>query len=311
MLESMKVLGFIPESKAIKLYKNADGKVVGERYDKVTYLREFLNFTLEGEGGCYVEAESFLSLLPFISRATIKENYLEVVLKNGAEYKFPYMEVEFGAPKIEPPTLEIKGEIDFSTLKKTALQNLVKPEMRCIYVDNNGAVSCNFLQGTVDRGIISRSPVLLPPDLVDYIPAGHVEIYKGGDMLFYTDTESKFIWSPAGDFMESDEAPWYNSIYEQAMGAQAMEFSPVQEGMEESLKRLSLFGKEAVFNSTKVVVGNSYEPVSIPSARGQVFDLEEVIPVISSAKEMVLSEDGTMFLKNGEVTILVSAKEEE
>lgn len=58
-------------------------------------------------------------------------------------------------------------------------------------------------------------------------------------------------------------------------------------------------------------MGNSYEPVSIPSARGQVFDLEEVIPVISSAKEMVLSEDGTMFLKNGEVTILVSAKEEE
>ena len=125
MLESMKVLGFIPESKAIKLYKNADGKVVGERYDKVTYLREFLNFTMEGEGGCYVEAESFLSLLPFISRATIKENYLEVVLKNGAEYKFPYMEVEFNAPKIEPPTLEIKGEIDFFAFICSDLGNFI------------------------------------------------------------------------------------------------------------------------------------------------------------------------------------------
>lgn len=309
MLEAMKVIGFIPESKAVKLYRNED-VVVGERYDKVTYLREYLNIRLDGEGACYVEAESFLSLLPFIRKAAIKENYLEVILKNGAEYKLPYMEVEFSVPKIELPTLQISGEIDFSILKKTALQNLVKPEMRCIYVDEKGAVSCNFLQGTVDEGITSVEPVLLPPDLIDYIPAGNVQIYKGGDMLFYTDAKDKFIWSPAGDFMESEETPWYQSIYEQAKSSSEERFSPVQEGMEESLKRLSLFGKEAVFNSSKVQVGNSYEPVSIPSAGGQVFDLEEVIPVISCAKMMTISEEGTMFLRNGRVTILVSSKEE-
>ena len=310
MLEAMKVIGFIPESKAVKLYRNGD-VVVGERYDKVTYLSEYLNIRLDGEGVCYVEAESFLSLLPFISTAIIKENYLEVILKNEAEYKLPYMEVEFSIPKIELLTLQISGEVDFSILKKTALQNLVKPEMRCIYVDDKGAVSCNFLQGTVDEGITSVEPVLLPPDLIDYIPAGHVQIYKGGDMLFYTDTESKFIWSPAGDFTESDEVPWYKSIYEQAKSSDGEGFSPVQDGMEDSLKRLSLFGKEAVFNSSKVQVGNSYEPVSIPSAAGQVFDLEEVIPVISYAKMMTISEEGTMFLRNGKVTILVSSKEEE
>ena len=54
-----------------------------------------------------------------------------------------------------------------------------------------------------------------------------MQIYKGGDMLFYTDTESKFIWSPAGDFTESDEVPWYKSIYEQAKSSDGEGFSPV------------------------------------------------------------------------------------
>lgn len=311
MLELMKELGFIPESKAVKIYPY-DGNVIGERYDKVTYLREFLDIELEGDGACYVGAESFLSLLPFIKKAQMKENYMDVFLRNGAEYKLPYMEVEFSVPKMEPPTLMIQGELDFSVLKKTALQNLVKPEMRCIYVDRNSAVSCNYLQGTVDRNITSmEEPVLLPPDLVDYIPTGHGEIYKGGEMLFYTDTDKYFIWSPKGDFMESEEGiPWYSSIYNKAMDVDGDTYSPIQSGLEESLKRLSIFGKEAVFNSTKVVVNNSFEPVSIPTASGQVFDLEEVTPIISCGKEILFKSD-TMFLRKDKITILVSAKEEE
>lgn len=309
MLELMKVLGFIPESKAVKVYKYQE-KVFGERYDKVTYLREALNINLEGDGACYVEAESFLSLLPFIQRAVMKENYLDVFLKNEAEYKIPYMEVEFDVPKMDPPTLEITGDLDFTVLKKTALQNLVKPEMRCIYVDGNGAVSCNFLQGTVDKNIVSlQDELLLPPDLVDYIPTGHGEIYKGGDMLFYTDAENRFIWSPSGDFSGDEEEPWYKSIYNQAVEVEGDTYSPIQDGFEESLKRLALFGKEAVFNSTKVEVGNSFEPVSIPTASGQVFDLEEVTPIISCGKEILFKRDA-MFLRNDKITILVSAKEQ-
>lgn len=310
MLELMKEVGFIKESKAIKLYKSEEGKVIGERYDKVTYLREVLGFNLEGEGECYVEASQLILLFPFISRAEIKENYLWVILKNGAEYKLPYLDVEFEAPVMGQMSLQIQGEIDFSILKKTTLQNLVKPEMRCIYVDKKGAVSCNFLQGTVDEGITSVEPILLPPDLVDYIQEGRVEIYKGNDVLFYTNSNTKFIWSPTGDFTEEEE-PWYESIYNQAKESEGIEFSLMQNEIEESLKRLSIFGKEAVFNSTRVIVGNSYEPVSIPTAKGQVFNLEEVIPVIGQAKKMAISESGTMFLKKDKVTILISAKEEE
>lgn len=73
MLESMKVLGFIPESKAIKLYKNAEGKVVGERYDKVTYLREFLNFTLEGEGVAMWKPRVSFHFFPLFQEQRLKK----------------------------------------------------------------------------------------------------------------------------------------------------------------------------------------------------------------------------------------------
>lgn len=316
MLELMKELGFIPESRVVKLYK-LGGKVVGERYDKVTYLREVLpDLDLTVEEPVYVESGRFLPLIPFIQSATARDNYLQVILRNGAEYKFPYIEIEFSRPEVPniAPSIEIEGEIDLSILKKTALQNLVKPQMRCIYVDRNGAVSCNFLQGTVDKGLKSQNPILLPPDLIDYMQSGERGmICTIGDLLFYTNRSTKWIWAPKSELEQSEdeEVPWYKSIYEQSNAAALQNLlSDIPAGIEDSLKRLQFFGTEAVFYADKIMAGENFEPVAIPSAVGGVYTLEEVVSVIPFAKKIAFFNNA-MYLKNGNVTILVSEKEEE
>ena len=316
MLELMKELGFIPESRVVKLYK-LDGKVVGERYDKVTYLREVLpDLDLTVDEPVYVESGMFFPLIPFIQSATARDNYLQVILRNGAEYKFPYIEIEFSRPEVPDiaPSIEIEGEIDLSILKKTALQNLVKPEMRCIYVDRNGAVSCNFLQGTVDRSLKSQNPILLPPDLIDYMQSGERGmICTIGDLLFYTNRSTKWIWAPKSELEQSEdgEVPWYKSIYEQSNAAELQNLlSDIPAGIEDSLKRLQFFGAEAIFYADKIMTGENFEPVAIPSAVGGIYTLEEVISVIPFAKQIAFF-NSAMYLKNGDVTILVSEKEEE
>lgn len=311
MLELMKELSFIPESKALKLYKIED-RVIGERFDKVTYLREVLPIpNFQYEEPIFVEACRFLPLIPFIKDMYAKEGYLEVNLTNGAQYKLPYIEIEFSRPVFEDglePVVQIEGKLDLTILKKTALQNLVKPEMRCIYVDGRGAITCNYLQGTVDRNIVSANPILLPPDLVNYIQVEEsVLICTIGDYLFYTNNSNCMIWAPKGD-LEGDR--WYDTIYENARSVREAEFTELPKNMDETLKRLSLFGSEITFFDDKVVVEDNFEPVCIPSANGGVFTLEEVQSVIQNGKEIYFT-DTTMFLRNGRVTILVSVKEDE
>ena len=289
--------------------------VIGERYDRVTYLRQaFPNIEFVCEHPVFVESGRFIPLIPFIKKMVSKDSYLAVYLKNGAEYKLPYLEIEFSRPEMpdnEEPVIQIQGRLNLSTLKKTALQNLVKPEMRCIYVDNRGAVTCNFLQGTVDTNIRSVDPILLPPDLITYLSDEEsVMICTIGDYIFYTNNSDCQIWAPKGDFSQEEEELWYETIYASAMSVQNEPFTELPDTMEEVLKRLSLFGNDVVFLTDKVVVGDNFEPLNIPSAKGSPFTLEEVSSVISCGKEIYFT-DTSMFLRKGGTTVLVSVKEEE
>lgn len=318
MLENLKELGFIPESRAIKLYKKsgstpAESGIFGERYDRVTYLSEKLpDFEFTITGAVYVEACRFLPLLPFIRSATATANYLEVVLNNTARYKLPYLDVDFECPAIEGDSvLQMSGVIDLSILKKTALQNLVKPEMRCIYVDQEGAVSCNFLQGTVDSSVVSNTPLLLPPDLIDYMgSAEDGKISTTDAHIIYTDGVTKWIWAPKSELSEEDEEKWYFTIRNSARSIDDSVFTSLESDVLEALKRLQYFGNEAVFNHDKITVEENFEPVIFPTAHGGTFALEEVISVLPYGKKIAFS-DSAMFIKNGSVTILVSEREEE
>lgn len=314
MLDLMRELGFIKESRAVRLSKNSLGKPIGERYDKVTYLREHLpEFDLDLGSPVYVESARFLPLVPFIASAKAEENYLQVFLRNGADYKLPYLGVEFSIPDITVGNeyLCIHGKLNFSALKKTALQNLVKPEMRCIYVDEKGAVSCNFIQGTVDKNIktLSGQKLLLPPDLVVYIPDGEQgSIYVSGEYIVYETLGRDYIIAPLTELSE-EESPWYDIIYNKAQIPQEG-FAPIPAGLEEALKRLQCFGNDVVISADTLTVESNFEPISLPGAHGGEYTVEEVLSVLGGGKE-ILFKDTEMYLKNENITIMVSEKSDE
>lgn len=317
MLELLKEMGFIPESRAVKLYC-LDGKVVGERFDRVTYMREVIGtFPLEIQSPIYVEAGRFLPLVPFIDSANSTENYLHVLLKNGAEYKIPYLEgIEFSRPQFsdDSPQVLLEGKIDLSALKKTTLQNLVKPEMRCIYMDERGSVSCNFLQATVDKNLRSPCRVLLSPDIIDYIPVSDSDsiIASIGDYLFYTDTVSRWIWAPKAEIEEvSDgEIAWYDTMYNLSDAVPEDYFVTVPPDIEGAIKRLSFFSDEAEFMEGRIVSGQNYEPLSLPQNASGKYTLEELGSVISIGKQIAFYENA-LFLRNDKVTVIVSEKEDD
>lgn len=312
ILDRLRELGFVKESRAVKLFNSSDGPI-GDRYDRVTYLREPLpKFVLETDRPVYVEASRFIPLISFIKKATALENYLEVVLKNGAEYKLPYLDVTFDFDVPMPTTApKIDGKMDFTALKKTALQNLVKPEMRCVYVSQNGAVSCNFLQGTVDKNIkiLHGEPLLLSPDIINYLPNdAEGKIYVQDDYIFYVGDFNDMIIAPKTELSE-EEDPWYEVIYTKAEGATG-EYMPIPADLEEGLKRLQCFGNDVIFEQDRVVSDSNFEPIRIAGAHGGEYEIEEVLSVLSGGKEILFKET-EMYLKNGNITIMVSEKSDE
>lgn len=322
MLETMKELGFIPESRAIKLYVNDSSVAIGERYDRVTYLRETLPIRLQVSEPVYVESGRFLSLLPYISTAEARDNYLEVKLRNGAIYKLPYLDIEFDRPQLseEEPTIVLQGVLDFTAVKKTVLKNLVKPEMRCIYVDDKGAVSCNFLQGTTDlnlRSSVQGLKFLLPPDLVDYMDTaepGMIAII--GSHLFYMSTgdsqHKKWIWAPTAQFDEvaEGEQAWYDSIFAMTQSIDESSLCAMPEGIEDALKRLASFSDTVEFTPDKIISGDNFEPLGVPTANGEKFSIEDVSSVVAPSAGIGIY-DGVLYMRKNNVTVLVSQKEEE
>lgn len=316
MLELLKEMGFIPESRAVKLY-NLEGRVMGERFDRVTYMRELIGtFPLEVESPVYVESGRFLPLVPFIRSARATENYLHVILRNGAEYKIPYLEdMDFSRPELGDVAFNIliEGKIDLSALKKTALQNLVKPEMRCIYVDERGAVSCNFLQATIDKNLRAPHKVLLSPDLINYIDTSSdtAVIGEAGDYLIYTDRQSRWIWAPRAEFEEvsEEEMPWYESMYSLSNDVPEDYFVSVPTDIEGAIKRLSFFSDEGEFKEDRIESGQNYEPLALPRNATGKYTLEELLSVVSVGKQIAFY-DSALFLKNENITVIVSEKED-
>lgn len=311
MLELMKGLGFIPESKVL-LLQPFNGKAFGIRYDRVTYIGEPLDIPLGGQRSVFVEADKFLPLLPYIRSIIARPDYLVVNLDNGAVYKLPYMQAEFDCPAFSLYQVSgiMKGSLDFSAVKKTALQNLVNPEMRCIYVDTYGAISCDYIRGTYDRNLFSTVPVLIPPDMYNYAQSDKTgALYKLEDTLFLEYDDGSFIASPTGDFSAQEGAPWYQTIREKA--STALTNTPIPTGMEEALKRLALFSNKVVFTPQYIQVNDDYrEPHNLTVSGEHKYEINDLLSVISFARNIAVGNDA-IYLYGDNKTVVISEVEEE
>ena len=93
---------------------------------------------------------------------------LEIELNNGAKYSLPFKSVQWEA---QPLPSEFNVTIDFKLkdLMLCTLKNLIKPELQCIYIDDKGGVSCDFMSACIDKGVVSTIPFLLPADAQELV----------------------------------------------------------------------------------------------------------------------------------------------
>lgn len=298
MLEKIKEVPFIDESSAVRLITK-DGKLILERTDRVIWASEATQLAVEGID-CYVEAAKFFSLLPDIKEIS-QSSCLDIKLKNGAEYHLPFISVSWETQ--EMPT-EYANIITFniSDLMLCTLRNLIKPELQCIWIDKEGAVSCDFVSACISSTVKANEGFLLPPDVQELVNGRQCKVQiTDGKMYFQTSDFSIIASKPA-----EGEDKWYEQL--RAMLANEGTFVP-SEALADALKRLVLFNDYASFDGKVVTAGENYEPFAFDNIPDTKYEIERLAKILTTATEISNSE-GNLILRNKVSKFLISPMEE-
>ena len=300
MLETIKEIPFIDESSAVRVLATDSGKIVLERNDRVIWARE--QTALESPNiDCYVEADKFFTLLPEI-KSLVQSTCLEVTLKNGARYELPFLEVSWETQEM-PENYSDSITFKLSDLVLCTLNNLIRPELQCIYIDQDGAVSCDFVSACISNDVKASKAFLLPPDVQALVDGRLCKVEVTEDKIFIKSSDFEIITSkPAME--EGDE--WYNDLRAIISGATSFKTA---EALTESLKRLAMFADHIKFDGEKVIAGENYEPFAFEDLAGAQYEIEKVAKVASIAGQ-ITAKDGNLIFKNDKSTFVVSPMEE-
>lgn len=298
MLEKIKEVPFIDESSAVKVL-SVDGKIELERNDRVVWAAE--KTAIESEGiDCYVEADKFFALFPDI-KSLKQGTCLEVTLKNGARYELPFLTVEWSSVQM-PEDYDDSITFKLSDLMLCTLKNLVRPELQCIYIDQQGAVSCDFISACVSKEVKASAPFLLPPDIQDLVDGRLCKVKV-------TDTN---IYIQASDFSVVTSRPtmsedaWWEGLRDAITDVAAFaDAAPLAAGM----KRLAMFGDYVNFDGDRVVSGSNYEPFAFANLEGNQYEIEKVSRILSTATH-ISEKGGNLVLKNESSMFLISPMDE-
>lgn len=298
MLEKIKEVPFIDESAAVKVVSDR-GKVRLERNDRVVWASE--KTSLEAEGiNCYVEAQKFLALLPEI-KALSQGTCLEVELKNGAKYELPFLTVEWES-QVMPTEYSDNINFSISNLILCTLKNLIKPELQCIWIDEHGAVSCDFISACVSEDVKATRGFLLPPEIQELVNGRTCKVEVTDDKIFILAQDFEIITSRPT--VTDDE--WYSSLREMVEGAEG--FKPASKLLD-GLKRLAMFGEYVSFNGTVAMSGTNFEPFDFEDLQGNRYEIERLSRVLAAASSMTVS-GGNLVLKEGGSLFLISPMED-
>lgn len=285
MLEKIKEIPLIDQSRAVKLL-TANGKLLMERNDRVIWAAELTKLEVE-DINCYVEADKFFNLLPDIQ--TLKQTTcLEITLKNGARYELPFMQVEWESEEM-PENYSDSITFKLDDLMLCTLKNLVKPELQCIYIDEQGAVSCDFVSACLSNQVRSQHQILLPPDVQ--------ELVNGRQCLVQIENGKMYFKAP--DFFIATAVPqigedrWWEDL--RAMIPQQIEGKPVA-SLINSLKRLQLFGDYVTFSNNRVNAGENYEPFEfVEEVSTNNFEIERLNKILTTAVKIDRVNENLMF----------------
>lgn len=298
MLEKIKEVPFIDESSAVKL-STLNGKLKLERNDRVVWAYETTETVAENIN-CYVEADKFLTLLPDV-KALSQDTCLKVELKNGAKYELPFLDVSWEA--IEMPE-EYDDSITFhlSDLMLCTLKNLVKPELQCIYIDEQGAVSCDFITACISKTVKAHSPILLPPDVQDLVNGRLCKIKVTEDKIFIQANDFGIVTTKPS----MGEDAWWDALRGMLEGSTGFVSAAA---LSDGLKRLAMFDKMVSFNGEKVVSGSNSEPFAFVDLDNRQYEIERVTKILSTASQITTNGDN-LVLKNDSGLFLISPMEE-
>ena len=298
MLEKIKEVPFIDESTAVRLITK-DGKLILERTDRVIWASESTQLAVEGID-CYVEAAKFFSLFPDI-KSLSQSSCLDIVLKNGAEYHLPFISVSWETQEM-PAEYSNTITFNISDLMLCTLQNLIKPELQCIWIDKEGAVSCDFVSACISSTVKANEGFLLPPDVQELVNGRQCKVQiQDGKMYFQTSDFSIIASKPA-----EGEDKWY----EQLRAMLDAETTYVKgEPLAEALKRLMLFSDYASFDGKVVTAGENFEPFEFEDIPDTKYEIERLAKILTTATE-ISNNAGNLILKNKVSRFLISPMEE-
>lgn len=298
MIEKIKPIPFIDESNAVKL-TSLGGKLVLERTDRVLWAREKTQVDYVGQD-CYVEASKFFVLLPEI-KTLVVGTCLEVVLKNNAKYSLPFLEVQWESRVMPEGTPQVI-RYDIEPLIVSTLSNLIKPELQCIYIDNQGAVSCDFISACFSPQLKSDIPFLLPADVQKLVLGDTCKTVVTDSQVGFMTDQYEIIVS----VVLLGEDRWWEQLRDMMKGVS--EFYSTT-GLDSVMKRMALFVDYVSFDGSSVCGGTNKEPYQFHSLEGKIYEVSKLSALLDYVKEMTVANDA-LVLKGEKVSYMLSPLEE-
>ena len=305
LVDKMKELPLVKESAVLKIDPI---RRLFSRYDKTVYISEKIDpkLTVKGNQEAYVQAQNFFSLFAELSSIDITDTLCHLTLKNGAEYDLPFIDVSWDNKEFTldtPPDATIK--LESGRLSSATLKNLANPMLQCIYIDSASAVSCNSMVACIDGNTTSRTPLTLPPDIINIIEGTQFDIrIIDGNYVLAMNNGVISVPIPGVDYAETAET------LRDSLPVNQLPEVPVK-GLIDSLKRLSTFSDQVVFESDRVYAGDNFEPFNFPTANNQfIYSIQNLLSVLPFVRTIAQS-DYALLLRGDKFVFMISPESDE
>lgn len=302
LVDKMKEVQLVAESKALKIDPI---RRIFSRFDKTVYIEEPISqdILVKGDKIVYIEASKFFALLQMIKSISIEENCCLLVLTNNAEYSLPFLTLVWEEQSFnkDEATVSVPIKMAAGRLSSATLKNLANPMLQCVYIDEVTAVSCNSEVACIDGNVVSTTPLILPPDVLDLVEGKETTINIVGDNYVMQIGEA-FVFVPIPQLDYAETAKTLRSRLPEGAAKY-----PVGT-LVDSLKRLSTFGDYVVFDGEKVLCGVDYEPFTFPTAvKEYQYNIQFLLTVLPQVRTITQIE-GVMLAYGDQFLFMISAE---
>lgn len=302
--DKLREVQLVAESKVLKI----DAKEqYFSRFDKTVYMEEPIPDTVtltserdEDKPIGYVEASKFFALFGEAKQIVLRNDYCFITLKNGAEYKLPYFDIFWDRKQYNiDGAASTKIKLAAGRLSSATLKNLANPMLQCIYIDEATAVSCNSMVACIDGTTISKTPLILPPDIISIIEGSETEIFI---------TEGAYVIKLSGGVIcvpipELDYKETADTLRENI--PENIKMFPVK-SLADSLKRLSASHEYVVFTGDQVRADEDFEPFEFPTANKEyMYNIQSLLSIIGQVQNIAQGEY-PLFLYGDKFLFMVS-----